>query len=77
MSDLFDTLENADFEELAFALKDYAKSLRQMAQRLAESEYEQSLMERGIDTPLAAKEAAKAAEALSNQLFHLHILLDK
>lgn len=77
MSDLLTTLQHADFEELAFALDDYAKSLRQMAQRLAESEYEQSLMEQGIDTPLAAKDAARAAEALSNQLFHLHILLDK
>lgn len=77
MSDLFTTLQHAHFESLAFALKDYAESLRQMAQRLAESKYEQSLMKQGIDTPLAAKEAAKAAEALSNQLFHLHILLDK
>lgn len=67
MSDLFDTLDSADFEELAFALKDYSESLRWVS-------YNTKLEP---DERLAAKDAAKAAEALSNQLFHLHILLDK
>ena len=67
MSDLFDTLDSADFEDLAFALKDYSKSLRHVS-------YNTKLE---LDEQMAAKEAADAADTLANQLFELHLLLVK